>query len=842
MIEVNIGIDLGTTNSSIVGFDENDFRVYKNRYQMEVTPSAVMIGKNNRLIIGQKAYESYSMNPNDVKLEFKRLMGTKESVFFETSQKYMTPEELSSEILKSLISDAQKFYESQIVYAVITIPAAFKAMQCESTNKAARLAGLSECALLMEPVAASVGFAGNYFDVNNKWLVYDFGGGTFDVAVVSHENNMLSVLEHSGNNMLGGKNIDDKIIDDILISHLQDNYNVPDKSHDINNYLNLKRRLKNFAETLKIELSVLEETKVDLYDIGRDLDGKEYDLNISINRKEVEKIAQPFIQETVYYCNEVMENAGLEANALSKVLLVGGPTQMPILRETLAEEFDIPLDFSIDPMTAVAKGAALYCSTLERPTKMTRSHIIKEDHSLVELTLSYQKVSSVIDPLIIGEISKQSNVDNYYEVCFEGSDGVWNSNWIPITDDKFETNLQLIKESSNQFNITMRDKSGKKIQCTPQVITIRHGVEFDDFKLPHTISIKVRGDDGNDFLEPIFPRNTTLPQKKVKTYAATKTLLPGSNDSIDILMYEGEIIESPEANDLLSNISIKGNEIQRPIPINTPINIIFNISNSRILKVTAYVEILNKEFVNRYIPDEGQYDVNTLYARANSQLDSAYEDILDLCENKDSLLNETEIIELDSLRDRADTIFIETKEITEIDKKVDPDKIKRVHADVNKLNQRLHKIKQKVKLNIEQDLHLLVAKFEESADEVRVLLDADDNRQYIPQFNRVYNDAKICFENDNIIGFRKCFDEMDKIKWQLRMQNEQFLKGAFEYFESIRAILKNQMEADRLFISGQEHISEGDYNSLRKVIDDLYDLLPDKSSQNEAYRSGIKNI
>lgn len=842
MSDINIGIDLGTTNSAIVGYDGSNFRIFKNRYQMEVTPSAIMIGKNNRLIVGQKAYESYSLNPDDVKLEFKRLMGTKEKVYFESAKKYMTPEELSSEVLKSLLTDAQKFSEEPINYAVITIPAAFKALQCESTNISAKLAGLSNSSLLMEPVAASVGFAGNNFDVNDKWLVYDFGGGTFDVAIVSHQDNILSVVEHGGNNMLGGKNIDERIIDEILVKALKENYNVPTKSADTENYLNLRRRLKCISEILKIELSSLEEIKVDIYDIGADLDGVEYDISIAVKRSEIDRIAQPFIQETIYYCQEVLSSARLTKNDISRILLVGGPTLMPVVRETLADEFGIPLDYTIDPMTAVAKGAALYCSTLEKPKGQAQQHKQEIGASSVEIELSYQSVSSVIDPLITGVIKDGPKSNNIYEICIEASDGIWNSNWIPLINNKFETNLNLKRESTNIFNITLRNQFGKKIPCLPQFISIRHGVEFDDFKLPYSISVKVKRDDGTEYLDPIFPRNTPLPNKAIHSYSADKTLLPGSGESLIIPIYEGEILDSPEANEMLSYLPIQGLEIQRPIPKGTKIDVMFSINNSRILNVTAYIEILGEEFTKRFVPDDGQYDVGILHERAKKQIDNLYADIEYINESKGSQLDEKELIELASLKDRVDSAFIESSEISDIDKKVDPDKIKRIHEDVQKLNQRVYKIKQEMKLGIYIDINKLIEYFEECANEVRAILDNDDNRDHIPKFNRIYKDARKCYDGENLVGLKKCTGELDKLKWQLRMSDRHFLEGTFEYLESIKLTMRNLKEADKLIVTGKEYIESENFADLREIIWNLYDLLPDKISQNMAYQSGIRKI
>ena len=188
---INYGIDLGTTNSAIARCDGEEVRIFKNLEQMDVTPSVVRIEKTGRLFVGRRAYQSILNDPDNTASEFKRWMGQSDTKKFASSGKIMSAEELSAEVLKSMLADARKLSDDRIPACVITVPAAFGQLQCEATSRAASLAGLSEAPLLQEPLAASIAYGMKPDSRDKRWLVYDLGGGTFDVAVVSTKDGHL---------------------------------------------------------------------------------------------------------------------------------------------------------------------------------------------------------------------------------------------------------------------------------------------------------------------------------------------------------------------------------------------------------------------------------------------------------------------------------------------------------------------------------------------------------------------------------------------------------------------------------------------------------------------------
>ena len=226
---IQIGIDLGTTNSEVAVNSKGTIEIVKNVWQDEYTPSVFGFDKAKNKIIGKKAYEKLfkdgsSEEEKNYKSEVKRLMGTPEKVSFPNASIKMNAEEISAEILKSLREDVQRKYpDTNANAAVITVPAYFSILQKESTKRAGELAGFEYIVLLQEPIAAamSYGFDSN---INENVIVYDFGGGTFDVAVVSSKDGIISVLNQNGDNFLGGKDIDNKIVEEVIIPKIKEKY------------------------------------------------------------------------------------------------------------------------------------------------------------------------------------------------------------------------------------------------------------------------------------------------------------------------------------------------------------------------------------------------------------------------------------------------------------------------------------------------------------------------------------------------------------------------------------------------------------------------------------------
>src|SRR5436190_20102442 len=256
-----LGIDLGTSNSAIVGNDDGQLRLFKTVDGYDVLPSAIMIDRRGAIFVGKKAYDQDALSPEDVGKRFKRLMGTTSPVTFKRAGRTMSAEEASGEVLKALLAQARMAAgDFQIDGAIVTIPAAFNQMQSEATMRSAQRVGIGRVGLLQEPVAAAMASLADRREKNaalkdGVFLIYDLGGGTLDVAIVQAVGGVVNVIAHSGVNMLGGTDFDRKIVNNVVRPWLLDNFSLPQDFQKQPQYERILRIAACCAEKAKIELS-----------------------------------------------------------------------------------------------------------------------------------------------------------------------------------------------------------------------------------------------------------------------------------------------------------------------------------------------------------------------------------------------------------------------------------------------------------------------------------------------------------------------------------------------------------------------------------------------------------
>jgi len=195
---------------------------------------------------------------------------------------------------------------------------------------------------------------------NENWLIYDFGGGTFDVALIASKDRALSVLSHNGDNFLGGKNFDLEVVDKIIVPRILEKFSIKNFNRSNKKYRSVFSQLKFFAERAKIELSEYDKISIVVENVGKDDKSKEIFLTIGFSRKEFEKLIKPMVDCTIELSKETLKDAGIKSNSVAKVILVGGPTQIPYIRERIESDLKITTDASVDPLTVVARGACIF--------------------------------------------------------------------------------------------------------------------------------------------------------------------------------------------------------------------------------------------------------------------------------------------------------------------------------------------------------------------------------------------------------------------------------------------------------------------------------------------------
>ncbi len=355
-----IGIDLGTTNSCVAVMEGGEAVVIPNAEGNRTTPSVVAFSKNGERLVGQIAKRQAVTNPDNTVISIKRSMGTDKKVKIEGDE--FTPQEISAMILQKLKQDAENYLGSSVTQAVITVPAYFSDSQRQATKDAGKIAGLEVLRIINEPTAASLAYGMDKEDQDQKIMVYDLGGGTFDVSILDIGDGVFEVLATSGNNHLGGDDFDQKIID-YLVQEFKKSQGV-----DLSNDKMAMQRLKEAAEKAKIELSGVQQTNINLPFITADATGPKH-LDITLTRAKFEELIHDLVESTVGPVNQALKDAGVSANDIHKVLLVGGSTRVPCVQELVKRVIGKEPDKGINPDECVAIGAAIQGGVLSGDVK-----------------------------------------------------------------------------------------------------------------------------------------------------------------------------------------------------------------------------------------------------------------------------------------------------------------------------------------------------------------------------------------------------------------------------------------------------------------------------------------
>src|SRR5262245_11748784 len=417
-----VGIDLGTTNSAAAVFDGEHVAVVRNAQGGTVTPSVVRIDKQGRITVGTRARRFLEQDALNTAAEFKRLMGTDQEIEFPAAGVKKKPQELSAEVLKALRQDIADQLGAPIERAVISVPALFELPQSSATSEAARLAGFERVELLQEPIASALaaGWRAEQ-DAAGTWLVFDFGGGTFDASLLETRDGLLRVVGHDGDNFLGGRDFDWRITE-----HLASQLSVVPSRKNPEHAAAL-RALRIAAEDAKIELSRSERAQVTLAQ-PLSIDGQDVDVDLELTRATVDGLCAPLVDRALDVCVRLLTAHGLGPGRLAKVVLVGGPTVMPLVRARVAARLEAPIAEGHDPMTLVAQGAALYAATAGLDGRAATQAFVPGR----QVWLQYPAVSSDLTPHVIG---KFVGADPPAKVTLVRADGAWRSTEATVGPD-----------------------------------------------------------------------------------------------------------------------------------------------------------------------------------------------------------------------------------------------------------------------------------------------------------------------------------------------------------------------------------------------------------------------
>jgi len=614
---IDYGIDLGTTNSAIARMENGTPTIKKSDMLKDTMPSCVHINKKKDILVGDiafnvmrndntRALKTFEAGKTNTYTEFKRTMGTTYKYESSNMKQKFSSEELSAEVLKKLKSFIQ---DENISSIVITVPAKFLNPQKEATMQAALLAGFKHIELLQEPVAAATAYGLTAKDKDSYWLVFDFGGGTFDAAIIKSEEGILTVKDTDGDNWLGGKNLDEAIIDQIIIPYLQDVYAIDSIVEDSVKREVLRNAVKPFAEEAKIQLS-FKETHSILSNLGdmpfEDENGEEPEIDIILTQKEIAIVLAPIFQKAIDITKDLLKRNNLKGVDLGALILVGGPTYSPILRRMLKEQITVNVDTSMDPMTVVAKGAALFASTI------SVSEEVKEENrnkTKMQLDIKYEASSVETEEMVSLKILRDKTEREISEKVFAEivrNDGAWSSAIKQIGDKAALVDVLLQELCSNVFTVNVYDEQGNKIECQPNQFSIIQGIGGLEGMsvLPYYIGIGKWFDaEEKDLFQPIkgLEKNKKIPATGVINGLKTRNAIrPGMvDDTIEIPIYQGDYNAegtNPLLNNLINEVIISGESLPALLPEGSPVNITIKVDRSeKMLFVAEFPTIEHTE-------------------------------------------------------------------------------------------------------------------------------------------------------------------------------------------------------------------------------------------------------
>jgi molecular chaperone DnaK len=827
---INFGIDLGTTNSVIAKFEGGRVEVFKNPIGHKETLPSVVAFRKDRIIVGDKAREYVDRDPENVFGSFKRKMGTSESFFVMSLADFKTPIELSGYVLKELKNFV--YTGESLDAAVITIPASFDTIQSNATKKAGYAAGYNEVVLLQEPIAASLAYANkedNNLPDSGQWLVYDLGGGTFDVALVRIKDGEMKIVDHQGDNFLGGLDFDGLIIDKIIVPYLYSTGKFEALEHELKSskgkYNKLFFKLLHKAEEVKVQLSSRESTDIEF--TIEDNDGEEMDIYFSITRNQFESIIAEKVEETVSMIESILTRNEVPAADLKFVLMVGGSTYIPLVRNMIKQRLGIEVNCGIDPTTAVAVGAAYYAGTKTKTVATPAKETAIADTPLSDITIktAYQRTSQESEEYFTAIAT--GNIENrFYRI--RRQDGGYDSG-LKKLEERITELLPLVTHGFNHFTLGIYDELNNPINVLIPPIEIVHGkFSVAGQPLPNDICLEVDDYENNQTkLEVIFTKNAILPLKKTVTKKLTKTIGKGSNDKLIINVLEGSRFATPTSVLPIGTIEILGKTISRDIVKNSDIEITLEISESRDLKITTYISMTDQEFINLFTPSERSVSVVKLRDEIENLLVEAKREV-PVAEGEEDYERASRLgavgEDLQQLYNEA--LSLSDEYVTDTKFQIE-DKKRKLSLELD------HLTKNKQFLTTAKDYY-------SERDYTTWLVTTYGNDNEKKGLQDFLKNEKDVLASGSPIYLRDQISRLQRLRGPVSWRTPEMLIGIYKWY-AIEAYDKylDQRQADKYILEGEKALDRQNYDELKVVITRLDAMLPEDKKQFDIKGTGI---
>ena len=614
-----LGIDLGTSNSVIAGIVDGQARVFRPADGGEVLPSIIYFDKRGHRLYGRRAHDQALVAPENVAAGFKRLMGSSTPIEVKGSDQKLSPEECSAEIIRQLLGQAAtETGGDRIVGTVITIPASFNQMQSEATLRAAKMAGLDRVDLLQEPIAAALA-AMEGAKRSGRFLIYDLGGGTFDVALAQAINGEVKILAHQGINMLGGRDFDRMIVNEIVRPWLASTFDLPENFQRDPNYRRLIRIAQLAAEKAKIDLSSKEEASIFASDEElrmTDQNDMEMYLDVPFTRARFEELIREPVMQTIDLIRTILSENNTSHEDIDRIVFIGGPSRIPLVRQMVSNELGIAADLKTDPMTAVAVGAAYYCEGRQWDAANVSAPKPKEAVAPVpqepSLTFAYTARTPNDKTVVTLEIKGEAAPDRQIKLVGKN----WDSGPLPLIDG-LTIAVPLKEAGEHRFAAHVLDAKGEVLPQHDQMLAITRLVaSTGSIPAAQTIAVKVLDHmhAQENVLMPLVKKGDVLPAQGNIKFTSARALKAREPGHVSFELFQVEYPERIDLNLCVGVFRVGGEDLPDNFALteNAPITFDWQISDSGILQATvtvaggAGVPPLELKAPRFYAPQAGQ--------------------------------------------------------------------------------------------------------------------------------------------------------------------------------------------------------------------------------------------
>lgn len=825
---INFGIDLGTTNSAIAKFVKGEVVIFNNPldYGRATLPSVVSYRKD-KILVGTQAKQYLERDPKNVVAVFKRKMGTAESYKIKATGDSVTPIQLSAEVLKQLKTFVNTGDALNAI--VITIPASFDTIQSNATKEAGQLAGFEQVVLLQEPIAASLAYANmkKAKEIEDgQWLVYDLGGGTFDVALIRIKEGEMKVLDHEGDNFLGGADFDQLIVEKLIVPKLNAQYKFDDLYTELTSAsgrLNgVYHKLCHLAEQAKIKLSAVPSAEIEINGF-QDASDEDVDVEVTITRSEFNDLIKPHIDRTLEMIKTILTRNSLRPHDVQYTLMVGGSTYIPFVRQRTEEVLQIPVNCEIDPTTAVAIGAAYYAAT--KPKELTKQSTAARKQSALSIKASYNKASKEKDELFAARVTGSTD-GLFYRIVRQ--DGGFDSGLKKLTE-RISEDLPLVENAFNYFVLTVYDGQNNAVDTDMELIGINSGFAISGQPLPDDICLEVDDLDhpGSTRLLPIFERNSILPARKTLTLPMTRNLIKGNEqDRIWINVYEGPQTSLPTANKPLGVIMVTGKMITRDVSKGSDIEITISMSESRDLTVAAYLTMSDQEFKNVFNPKARETNVDLLREHIGDLADQL-DDELETATEKEEYETASQ---LTKLKRQLVQVIEEADNLSDDDV---TDKRYQLEDQKRKIAQELDAATKDKRINKVKELYIKVK------DECKEMLDLAGTDHERNTFRNIVAQEPSFLSSNNPLRIQEKSDELQHITGQIRWRTPDFLLGIFKWLCEQQHRMNDQTQAKSLIDAGRFAAESKNWDRLKEINYGLLELLPRQAREQATSKIGF---